>query len=87
MEEGRQTFLGSMAQIKQAMILGPDKNLYVEPVIWTWSMQRQKCKYPQVSKRLVMAPPLTISSPTMYDFPWALFPVTTRRVLGWAPRP
>ncbi len=29
-EEGRQTFLGAMAQIKQEMMLGTEKNIYVE---------------------------------------------------------
>jgi hypothetical protein len=49
-EEGRKTFLGSMAQIKQAMILGADKNIYVEPVIWTVEyVQRQKYRYPQTT--------------------------------------
>jgi hypothetical protein len=28
-------FLGAMAQIKQEMIIGVDKNVYVEPAIWT----------------------------------------------------
>jgi len=28
-------FLGYMAQIKLAMVLGAHKNIYVEPVIWT----------------------------------------------------
>lgn len=49
-EESRQTFLGSMAQIKQAMLLGPDKNLYVEPVIWTVEyVQRKKYQYRQTT--------------------------------------
>jgi hypothetical protein len=49
-EEGRQTFLGAMAQIKQAMLLGPDKNVHVEPVIWTVEyVQRQKYRYPQTT--------------------------------------
>jgi hypothetical protein len=49
-EEGRQTFLKSMAQIKQAMVLGADKNVYVEPVIWTVEyVQRKKYRYPQTT--------------------------------------
>lgn len=49
-EEGRQTFLGAMAQVKQGMLLGPDKNVYVEPVIWTVEyVQRKKYKYPQTT--------------------------------------
>ena len=39
-----------MAQIKHEMILGPDKNLYVEPVIWTVKyVQRKKYRYPQTT--------------------------------------
>jgi hypothetical protein len=49
-EQGRQTFLGAMAKIKQGMILGPDKNVYVEPVIWTVEyVQRVKYRYPQTT--------------------------------------
>jgi hypothetical protein len=49
-EQGRQTFLGAMARIKQDMILGPDKNVYVEPVIWTVEyVQRVKYRYPQTT--------------------------------------
>jgi hypothetical protein len=49
-EATRQTFLGSMAQIKQAMVLGPDKNVYVEPIIWTVEyVQRVKYRYPQTT--------------------------------------
>ncbi len=49
-EEGRQTFLGAMAQVKQAMLLGPDKNVYVEPVVWTVEyVQRKKYRYPQTT--------------------------------------
>lgn len=49
-EEARKTFLGAMADIKQGMVLGADKNIYVEPVIWTVEyVQRQKYKYPQTT--------------------------------------
>ena len=49
-EEGRQTFLQAMASIKQDMMLGPDKNVYVEPVIWAVEyVQRKKYKYPQTT--------------------------------------
>lgn len=42
--------LSSMAQIKQQMIIGPDKNVYVEPVIWTAEyVQRTKYRYPQTT--------------------------------------
>ena len=49
-EEARQTFLGAMTRIKQEMVLGPDKNVFVEPVIWTVEyVQRQKYRYPQTT--------------------------------------
>ncbi len=49
-EDGRRSFLGSMALIKQAMIVGTDKNVYVEPVIWTVEYaQRQKYRYLQTT--------------------------------------
>ena len=49
-EQGRKTFLGAMAIIKQGMMLGIDKNIYVEPVIWTVEyVQRQKYQYPQTT--------------------------------------
>jgi hypothetical protein len=49
-EEGRQTFLKSMAAIKQGMVVGPDKNLYVEPVVWSVEyVQRKKYRYPQTT--------------------------------------
>ena len=39
-----------MAHIKQGMMLGADKNLYVEPVIWTVEyVQRKKYRYPQTT--------------------------------------
>jgi hypothetical protein len=38
-------FLTAMAQVQQGMILGVDKNVYVEPAIWTeWA--RNFYKYP-----------------------------------------
>ncbi len=49
-EAARKTFLESMAHIKQGMMLGADKNLYVEPVIWTVEyVQRKKYRYPQTT--------------------------------------
>jgi hypothetical protein len=49
-EQGRQTFLEPLAEIKHNMILGPDKNVYVEPVIWTVEyVQRRKYRYPQTT--------------------------------------
>jgi hypothetical protein len=47
MEEDRKPFLAAMAQIKREMIAGPDKNLYVEPIIWTVEFAQKKYQYPQ----------------------------------------
>ncbi|MEY4588440.1 MAG: hypothetical protein RL497_516 [Pseudomonadota bacterium] len=50
LEKDRQIFLTSMADIKEAMILGDDKNVYVEPIIWTVEyVQRTKYKYKQTT--------------------------------------
>jgi len=35
-----------MAEIKQEMILGMDKNVYVEPAIWTIEWARDHYDYP-----------------------------------------
>lgn len=44
-EKDRQVFLASMGEIKEAMIWGEDKNVYVEPIIWTVEhVQRVKYK-------------------------------------------
>ena len=49
-EDGRHDFLGAMASIKQGMMIGSNKNIYVEPVIWTVEyVQRKKYKYPQTT--------------------------------------
>ena len=45
-ENDRRVFLQAMAQIKQEMILGVDKNVYVEPTIWTIEWARDFYKYP-----------------------------------------
>ena len=45
-EDDRRLFLGAMAQIKQQMILGVDKNVYVEPAIWTIEWARAFYDYP-----------------------------------------
>lgn len=46
MESDRRIFLGASAQIKDAMVLGVDKNTYVEPVIWTTEWAQKHYKYP-----------------------------------------
>ena len=44
-ENDRRIFLTAMDQVKQGMILGVDKNVYVEPAIWTieWARDFYKC--------------------------------------------
>jgi hypothetical protein len=46
MESDRRVFLNAMAQIKQEMVLGVDKNTYVEPIIWTVEWAQRFYKYP-----------------------------------------
>ena len=49
-ESDRQGFLATMADIKDAMMFGQDKNVYVEPIIWAVEyVQREKYKYPQTT--------------------------------------
>lgn len=49
-EKDRQGFLASMGEIKEAMMLGSDLNVYVEPIIWTVEhVQRVKYKYTQTT--------------------------------------
>ncbi len=45
-ENDRRIYLTAMAKIKQDMILGADKNLYVEPAIWTVEWARDFYDYP-----------------------------------------
>jgi hypothetical protein len=45
-ENDRRIFLNAMAPIQQGMILGVDKNVYVEPTIWTIEWARDHYKYP-----------------------------------------
>ncbi len=46
MESESRVFLNAMAQIKPGMALGVDKNLYVEPKIWTIEWAQHYYKYP-----------------------------------------
>lgn len=49
-ESDRQGFLSAMGEIKKAMMIGPNKNIPVEPIIWTVEhVQRVKYKYPQTT--------------------------------------
>jgi len=45
-ENDRRVFLTAMAQMKQGMVLGVDRNVYVEPAIWTIEWARDFYKYP-----------------------------------------
>ena len=41
---------GTIEEIKEAMLWGSDKNVYVEPIIWTVEhVQRVKYKYAQTT--------------------------------------
>ncbi len=46
MEDDRRGFLAAMAKIKRDMILGEDKNVYVEPAIWTIEWAQSFYRYP-----------------------------------------
>jgi hypothetical protein len=46
MEGDRRIFLNAMAQVKDGMILGTDKNTYVEPIVWTTEWAQKHYKYP-----------------------------------------
>lgn len=49
-ENDRHGFLLAMSEIKHAMMWGADKNVYVEPIIWTVEYaQREKYRYPQTT--------------------------------------
>jgi hypothetical protein len=46
-ELDRRSFIEAMTQIKRGMVRGVDKNLYVEPLIWTIEHAQNKYEYPQ----------------------------------------
>ena len=46
MENDRRIFLGAMTQVKEGMMLGVDKNTYVEPIVWTTEWAQKHYKYP-----------------------------------------
>lgn len=49
-EDARKTFMGAMAEINNGMLLGSDKNVFVEPIIWTVEYaQRTKYNYKQTT--------------------------------------
>jgi hypothetical protein len=45
-ESDRRIFLAAMAKINDGMILGVDKNTYVEPIVWTTEWAQKHYKYP-----------------------------------------
>jgi mono/diheme cytochrome c family protein len=45
MESDRAQFLTAMGQIKEGMILGSDKNTYVEPIVWTTEWAQKYYRY------------------------------------------
>ena len=45
-EDDRRIYLTAMAEIKDGMILGVDKNIYVEPTSWTFEWARDFYEYP-----------------------------------------
>jgi hypothetical protein len=45
-ESDRRIFLNAMSQIKDGMVLGVDKNTYVEPIVWTTEWAQKHYKYP-----------------------------------------
>lgn len=45
-EDDRRMYLGAMAEIKDGMILGVDKNVYLEPTSWTFEWARDFYQYP-----------------------------------------
>jgi len=46
MENDRRIFLAAEAKINEGMILGADKNTYVEPIVWTTEWAQKHYKYP-----------------------------------------
>ncbi len=46
MENDRRIYFDAMAKIKDGMILGVDKNTYVEPIVWTTEWAQKHYKYP-----------------------------------------
>ena len=46
MESDRAQFLDAMGQIRDGMVLGIDKNTYVEPIVWTTEWAQRYYRYP-----------------------------------------
>ena len=45
-ESDRRIYLNAMNQLKDGMVLGVDKNTYVEPIVWTTEWAQKHYKYP-----------------------------------------
>jgi hypothetical protein len=45
MEGDRRQYLTAMAKLKEGMVLGVDKNVYVEPTTWTFEWAQKYYKY------------------------------------------
>jgi hypothetical protein len=45
MEDDRRIYLEAMARIRNAMVLGADKNVYVEPIVWTFEWTQKHYMY------------------------------------------
>jgi hypothetical protein len=46
MEADRRIYLAAMAKIREAMVLGVDKNVHVEPIAWTFEWAQRRYRYP-----------------------------------------
>lgn len=46
MEGDRRLFMTAMAKIRGGMAIGPDKNTYVEPIVWTFEWAQKHYNYP-----------------------------------------
>jgi hypothetical protein len=44
-ESDRRIYLAAMAKIRSAMVLGADKNVFVEPIVWTFEWAQQHYGY------------------------------------------
>jgi hypothetical protein len=44
-ERDRKLFFDAMAQIRGGMILGDDKNLHTEPIVWTFEWAQRNYSY------------------------------------------
>jgi hypothetical protein len=45
MEDDRRIYMSAMAKIRSEMVLGPDKNLHVEPIVWAFEWAQRHYHY------------------------------------------